>query len=366
MVIQGGSIVNYQCIAEAMSSELIRDENDWQKRFGNYINIIEQNKEYIARVEKKISCQYPLRLYLPLSNNNSKVIKKPEMICFDLRYKGNKLGTIEANCDEALFHPYTDRKGEQIVSDVEKLQSFDNYKWGDELEGEIRRILKEEIETDEEHQFESCLLNDFANSHYENKVIPYITPVTWTGNRSSFFQMPTTWKGSKISERARTEEKLIQEIRKGSFWAVDSMGGGIDILARRIYRPAKPILSIMELKNPSGSFSEYNVILQAIAYAVFIRELIRSKKANGEKWWKFFISGGTSSSTELQLEAVVLLAAKKRNKKPDFAESVIKLGEDKISLHYLYLEQKEDKSNGTPWTIKDTSLKIQKRKDKAL
>ena len=118
--------MNYQCIANAMSSELSKDKNNWQKRFGDYINIIEQNKKYISRVEKTIHCLYPLKLYLPLSKNNSKVMNERDMICFDLRYKGNKLGTIEANRDEAKFHPYTDRRGEQIVSDVEKLRSFNN------------------------------------------------------------------------------------------------------------------------------------------------------------------------------------------------------------------------------------------------
>ena len=54
----------------------------------------------------------------------------------------------------------------------------------------------------------------------------------------------------------------------------------------------------------------HKAVCQAIAYATFLRELIRSE--SGQKWWNFFGFGGNIPK-ELSLKAIIIMPC--RNKK---------------------------------------------------
>jgi hypothetical protein len=114
-----------------------------------------------------------------------------------------------------------------------------------------------------------------------------------------------------------------------------SAGGGIDILSR-IGKSNKTKLCIMELKDENTAKEPpEKVILQSLAYATFIRELLRSD--SGQKWWKIFGFGGKiPRQLELYVASVMPSRENMREKDRSFADVIIKTGEDSFHLDYIY------------------------------
>lgn len=342
--------MDYQKITDALVQELRKNKDNWQERFAGYADTISKHKSYINRVEKHIKCIFPLKLYLNLSENTS--IEEEKDIPFQIRYKGNKIGCLVANKQKAIFHPNKKWNDEPIVKDLDAFYDLDGNDWSEEFQTNLLKVVDKDYSKYGEHQFESFLLDDFAQERYEDKILPYSTPVVWATKQGSCFQMPTTWKGSDFSKQVFTEKDLIRKIEDGSFWAAEGKGGGIDILLRRTLG-SKVIISIMELKNPEHKYKPDRVILQALAYAVFIRELIRTDSSN--LWWKMFINGGqTPVEKKLNIEAVVTLSTDQGV--PPFAGTKVKIGDDEISLEYLFL-----KKDNYSWKKQNTSMRFRNK-----
>jgi hypothetical protein len=142
----------------------------------------------------------------------------------------------------------------------------------------------------EEHRLESKILTDFNKRSSLEKALVGIQPVTLAGIR---FGMPTSVGASGTSEAPVYSKQN---------------GGSIDILARKRARDGKVYLHVIELKDKYES--PVRVVKQAIQYAVFIRELLRSD--SGEDWWRLF-GFKRKLPEKLSITAMSLMPAKDKD-----------------------------------------------------
>ena len=135
----------------------------------------------------------------------------------------------------------------------------------------------------------------FSKKRGIDKILCNIQPVKLAG--IARFQMPTPLSAAKIKE-----VKFI-----------GPAGGGIDIISR-IGAGSATKLCIMELKDENKPDEPpAKVILQGLAYAVFIKELLRSE--SGAEWWKIF---GFSGKLPEQLELYVICVMPSKKKRHIF------------------------------------------------
>lgn len=181
---------------------------------------------------------------------------------------------------------------------------------------------------------ESFLLANYAKKRSDEKEISYIQPVTML-DTSARFQMPTPIKASSVKDGVDTLSYAGKS------------GGGIDILAR-VGSGRSTTLAVMELKDENkDSEPPHKVICQAIAYAAFLRELLRSE--SGDSWWSFFGFGG-SVPKRLTLKAIVVMPLKNQNgtvsrqtetfmqelRIPENTQLLIPDSADQIELGYVF------------------------------
>jgi len=180
----------------------------------------------------------------------------------------------------------------------------------------------------EEHRLEGLWLTELLKD--SSKMLPYTKAVAIGKAR---FPMPTpigasSHKAVKYSPGSR---------------------GGIDILARTGTGGANTYLCIMELKDQNVKSEPPKYALkQAIAYAAFIRELLRSDA--GPQWWALFGYGGKVPK-QLTLYAACVMPSVSNNDYT-FKDMELDIDGDIIKLHYVYFVEKNNKI-----TEVDTSLK---------
>ena len=160
-------------------------------------------------------------------------------------------------------------------------------------------------------------LTKFSKKSRKDKYLCNIQPVKIAG--IARFQMPTPIRASDI---------------KNLRYAGPS-GGGIDILSR-IGTGKATKLCIMELKDENNSKeTPVKAIQQGLAYATFIRELLRSN--SGKVWWKIFgFSGKLPEQVELYVACVMPSID---NNDTSFANKIIKTTKDSFHLHYIYFQE---------------------------
>ena len=145
----------------------------------------------------------------------------------------------------------------------------------------------------------------------------------------AFFQMPTPFKGSDAKEGKLSYSKQY--------------GGGIDILARNKIG-ARSELCVIELKDEYKKGEEpKEAIKQAIAYSAFLLKLVKSSKARGSKWLKYFKIN--SSNKNININAVISMPFQYENHYLDnedtfFANEPLHVeGLGTITLHYMYFDK---------------------------
>lgn len=327
-------MATYEDTIEKVKKLLVNDQ-EWKNRYAGYIDIILSNKsEIIKNARKKFNVPSQFTLHMSVSKANE-VTKN--VVKFDLRYHGHNIGCLKVNKETVELEAV---KNNDIISAMNKAGRVDE----DKLEGKInwdeasefRTIyakLEEDIQNNnakltknKEHELESKLLKNFSKKSSDEKIICNIQPVTML-KESLFFQMPTPLKASNAKD--------------GIIEYSAEKGGGIDILAR-IGSGKNTHLAIIELKDKyEKNEPPEKAICQAIAYATFIRELLRSE--SGEKWWSFFGFGGDVPKS-LKLFAIIAMPNSKNANKNfvyDHDYNGINLsldGKDKLELGYIYLE----------------------------
>ena len=251
---------------------LLSENPEWKERFKGYIESIITNK---ANTEpKEFHKPQGLSLYCSISRRNAK--------SYMLRFGGQNVAEIRIKKDG----PHLRFKEGNNTKDV---------KWSSNEAKEFRRKYKnaqEDIKDlrSPEHAVESRLLKEFAKTEAAEKALCNIQPVKLYG---CFFQMPTPISASNHNE--------IKYAR--------AYGGNIDILARVTTRSGEHNICVMEVKDENKSQeSQSDAIGQALAYAVFIAELLRSESCIS--WYSFFMDREkeyTSMPQNLDIDVVTVM-----------------------------------------------------------
>jgi hypothetical protein len=280
------------------AQELLSDkEREWKPRYKGYLEGIKKFKRKIKVHEKD-----PLYHYTTISNESD---NKPRII---LRYKGQEVASlVTRNNETCLKLDKTTRKNnkEKLGINIPSLDNIDLVPWNSTNAKEFKNAFKPEgnKKNNSEHTVESALITEFNKKRKEQeKKIVGIQPIKLNGRR---FQMPTPFKASELS--ASGKSNLTNALEKLQYSG--NHGGGIDILARR-KKGNKSYITVIELKYKEKNQTlpnPKNVMRQAIAYAVFIRELVRSDKANGKAWYKWFGMNAKSYDEPLTIKCVVAM-----------------------------------------------------------
>ena len=99
-------------------------------------------------------------------------------------------------------------------------------------------------------------------------------------------------------------------------------------------------MCVIEVKDENiPSEPAFHAVQQAIKYAVFVRELLRSSA--GGDWWRLFGLGGSVPS-KLTIHAVCAMPDKE-DADTSFAGHKIHVGNDEIQLDYIYFFETQNK-----------------------
>ena len=321
---------------------LLSSNDEWRDRYKGYAQKLGDDgfRKQLERAVKQFRVPNPFQLYLPVStamkcNSSSTYL--------ELRFRGQSVAMLRidnrkdkivklgikpsANVREALVAI----KSLPVWYDAEHLKKIKWVDWQGDEAVEFRKLftkLDKKIKADPailsgqpEHEMESWLLKNYSKKSASEKEVVDIQPVKMPGT-TACFQMPTPIRASKAKNGADNIGYSKQ------------YGGGIDILART-GRGRATKLAVLELKD---EFSDYELpqdaICQAIAYATFIRELIRDSEC-GEDWWKIFGFGGKAPA-KLQLFAAIVMPYDDRADESFVKEGPLAIENDSISLGYIY------------------------------
>lgn len=332
---------------------LLKNNTEWRERYRNYIaKLCPDTLIRFKEAEKQFSVPAPFYLYMSLSTAVHRC--SSSKTTFELRFHGQSVAEINVKkqslndvcvyisvkCPKTyLTNAFTAAQMSDELQRLIKYSAMRNLSWRSEEAKDFRKIyaeLEKKLNSDSavksklsqpEPDMECALLKNYSQKSSANKEILNIQPVM-IGDTNARFQMPTPIKAS--------------EAKNGiDFIKYSEKGGGIDILAR-IGNGRSTKLAVLELKDSysKGEPAE-KAIHQAIAYATFIRELLRSE--SGEKWWEFFGFGGDIPQ-KLEIKAIIVMPSYD-NAKTDFGGKELSVGNDVIKLGYIYRSDDPSKAD---------------------
>lgn len=341
----------YDEVVEKTLSELHSSSNiEWVERYDSYILKILGKYPMSEKATNllNISKSHPFFVYTSISKITN---SRTAFIKFDVRYDGQSIVEIDAgelNNNDLNINKY-DFKDDKTIKAYPEYAPFKEI--NDHSE-KYRQILKyfadrpiRNINCDTknvEHKYESEILSQFAKKISKDKPLLKIQPVDLLGFR---FQLTTPLKASKIKNGV----EFLKYAKKG---------GGIDILART-GSGIHSTLNIIELKDKAESNEKPEVaIKQAIAYAVFIRELLRfekddkGRKVNQKMWYAFFTSNSKNKLNiqkekvipeNLKINAVIMMPKGMFNEKgfKNYVYTFSGEHNDSIRLHYIYFNEND-------------------------
>jgi len=319
----------YKVIDE--TRELLRQNDEWQKRYTHYAEDIFCKLDFILSVRKKFREWSPLKVYLNVSNAK----QTSNSIQFDLRYLGQTVADLKFNKVFTIdTKKYDDHNEPDFGCEIKLNKSAWDGSYAKQFRDYFRKLYASPViktnKGNEEHRIESLLLSEFLNQ--KQKVMRLIKPVTISNLR---YPMPTPLTASNHKRIGYS----------------GSNGGGIDILARTGTGGRATNLCILELKDENTKKEPpKDAIKQAIAYSTFIRELLRSN--SGEIWWKLFGFGGRIPK-KLVLFAACAMPSNENNDY-SFGGMELNIDGDIIKLQYIFFAEENDKI-----TSIETSLKTQ-------
>jgi len=310
---------------------LLKQNDEWIKRYESYAQKIINNLGLIKRVRTSFRQWAPLTVYL----NTTSAQNAKKTVVFDLRYYGQTIARITGHVDGKLklsTKGFEKNNLRDFGCDIQ-LKGVD---WKGPEAAKFRKYFKDrkgprnaEVNVgNEEHRLESLWLTELQKQ--SNKAVPN-TKAVEVGNVR--FPMPTPISASN--------HKVLKY--SGIY------GGGIDILTRTGTGGINTYLCIMELKDENvKSEPPKDALKQAIAYTSFIRELLRSEA--GQEWWTLFGFNGKIPK-QLTLYAACVMPSSNCNDY-SFRDMTLDIDGDTIKLHYVYFIEKNNKI-----TEVDTSLK---------
>jgi len=316
-------ILRQDFIAVVDETRLLLKQNDeWHTRYEGYAQKIGQNLGFIKSVRESFRQWTPLTVYL----NTTSALNAKRTVVFDLRYYGQTIARIIGQADGK--HKLSTKGFEKNnLRDFDCGLQLDGVDWAGSEAAEFRKYFKDRKGPrntegnggNEEHRLESLWLTELQKQR--DKALPNTKAVEVGKVR---FPMPTPISASN--------HKTVKY--SGVY------GGGIDILARTGTGGANTYLCILELKDENvKSEPPRDALRQSIAYATFIRELLRSDSAR--QWWTFFGFNGEIPN-QLILYAVCAMPSSSYNDY-SFKDMALDIGGDIIKLHYIYFVEKDNK-----------------------
>ncbi len=300
--------------AIAETRRLLNDNPEWEARYKDYVKDIQVNKDYIEKVRSSFREWPPLMLYMNVTNAK----KAKQHLKFELRYLGQTVAQLHYKTALLLDTTGYEKRNQRDFNCTLIARSVP---WESSEATAFRSFFKlrppqrnQGRKGNEEHRIESLLLSEFSKT--TQKVLPFVQPVRLAKLR---FPMPTPISASRHNK-----------LKYSGF-----RGGGIDIFAR-MGKGSGTSLAILELKDENTAKEPPKYALkQAIAYTVFIRELLRSE--SGQAWWQLFGFGGKVSN-RLKLITVCVMPTGQYDDE-SFAGMELEVGNDIIQLHYIYFTE---------------------------
>jgi hypothetical protein len=300
------------------SLSLLSKNKEWVCRYEGYAKEIIENIGLIKGKKKTFHQWAPLYLYMNITN------AKSSTPIFSLRYLGQNVALINVSENKVTMKNKGEIKNNN-ERDFRCSVDFHNKDWTSKEAKEFRKYFSNNParqpnkgnKGNEEHRIESMFLTEFSKKQGKFENLKNIQPVKIAG--VARFQMPTPLSASGSNIKYAKER-----------------GGGIDILAR-VRRDGRTTLCIVEVKYLKSEPKK--AVTQGLYYAVFIRELLRSK--SGDKWWHIF---GFSGTVREKLTFYVCCVMPKKAEKNDtsFGKKQLFIENDTIELHYIYFSESED------------------------
>ena len=315
-------------ILETRELILEKDNKDeWLERYKGYSKALLANKESIKTNSKFFHEWAPLYFYLSISN--AKIAKTT--LTLDVRYRGQKVATLKSKKSVVTISTKVkvgtnwlfERNNRDFNCNIEL---DDN--WRSEKAKQFRqhfsknphRNTTDNNKRNEEHNIESLLVTELAKKSSVDKQILNVQTVDFENFRVS---MKTPVRASKKDVISYSKQ----------------YGGSIDILART-GRGRGTYLTVIEVKDENKkSEPPLTALKQAIRYAVFIRELLRSEIDN--EWYKLFGFSGEVPKNKLTIR--VACAMPDNNSDKSFEKMKLPIEDDVLEFHYIYF--KYDKEN---------------------
>lgn len=326
-------VLKSEFLSVIKETQLLLDSNrEWQGRYISYADKISSNLDFIKKVRSSFREWAPLKIYI----NTTSAQNAKKTVSFELRYLGQTVAKLTGNKDND--HKLSTKGFENTnfsCFGCDICLSAANWQGNDARK--FRSYFKDKISTstavinkgNEEHRLESLFLTEFSEK--KEKSLRYIKPVMIGGVR---FPMPTPISASN--------HKVVKYS--------GITGGGIDILTRTGTGGRATNLCIMELKDENvKSEPPKDAMKQAVAYSIFIRQLLRSNA--GLDWWKLLGFGGKLPN-QLVLFAACVMPSNSGNDY-SFKDMELDIDEDIIKLHYMYFTEENDKIKSL-----DTSLGV--------
>lgn len=310
--------MNISDTIEKAQALLLANKAEWEKRYTDYATSMLSNENCIKTNRRKFREQAPLRYYI--STTNAKGARSALLL--DVRYRGQSVAQLKTSKNDVTIS--TKGKNMTNLRDFDCEIELNDISWNESDAQKFRRFFKSRENTrnrknnkgNEEHNIESLLLSEFSKRNSKAKHILGIQPVKFCGIR---FGMPTPISASD-------HKKPLKYAKQN--------GGGIDVFARTGIGGRSTYLTIIEVKDENKSDEPpTDALKQAIQYAVFIRELLRSDC--GEAWYKIFGFKGKIPKT---LNIRVACAMPDNILDQSFAKTVYPIGSDCIECHYIYFK----------------------------
>ena len=311
------------------AQDLLSKNSEWKHRYKGYAENLIANVNVIKLNRNRFNEFPPLYFYISTTNAKSAKTK----LLLDIRYRGQSVATLKANQNDITIS--SKKQDDKNLRDFNCNIKLNDISWQEKQVSEFRTFFKKRPNSrnngnnkkNEEHNVENLLLSEFSKRNSKNKQIIGIQPLKICGNR---FGMPTPLSASDHNKLSYSNQ----------------YGGGIDIFART-GKGRATYLTVIEVKDENNPKEPpKDALKQAIQYAVFIRELLRSDC--GESWYKIF---GFSGAIPKKLTLRAVCAMPDDNADKSFEKQTIQIGNDKIECHYIYF-----KYNGQQLSDFQTSL----------
>ncbi|MBQ3642175.1 hypothetical protein II906_09685 [bacterium] len=328
---------DYKKFAKKVANKL-REKDFWIKQYNSYAEKMLKNEEKYKDYKKIFREWSPFHLYLTIGYTEKGARK------FDLRYLGQSVGIISIDKDKAYLTVKNDRNFKRVDTNKKyfgyNLGEINKADWrNDEKAKQFRKFYREHKKAknidekhnspkSEEHMVESALFSELGKTaKAQNKKLCNITPVSFAGIR---IHMKTALSASKA--------------KNGEF-ELSRNGGEIDLFCRRRIGNRSRLV-VIEIKDQNISSESFdNAMKQAIAYSVFISELLHSGQKACERWMKLWGMSNQIHQKSFIIDCVVAMP-KEGATAPSYDGDEIELDNgDKLKLHYIKITSEINRLN---------------------